>query len=90
MDFDDLNLYIKWVQKYGFTDNFILETAINRKASSMSNISKILDDIYFNGDNPTEKKTRRKSKKNFDFEGQRKIDDDIASTLISNPDNVEV
>ncbi len=89
-DFEDLNLYIKWVQKYGFNDKFILETAINRKASSMSNLSKILDEIYFNGSDNKPKKNGKKSKKNFDFDGQRKIDNDVASSLITNPDEVEV
>ncbi len=90
-DFDDLNLYIKWIQKYGFNDNFILETAVNRKASSMTNLSKILDDIYFERDNKNDaKKNTKKTKKNFDFDGQRNINEDIASSLVSNPDNVEV
>ncbi len=90
-DFEDLNLYIKWLQKYGYTDKFILETALNRKASSMSNLSKIIDDIYFNGGNGNpSKKTTKKSKKNFDFDGQRQIDEDTASSLVTNPDNVEV
>ncbi len=89
-DFDDFNLYIKWVQKYGFNDNFIIETAQNRKASSMANLSKIIDSIYFGDDNKPAKKTGRKTKKNFDFDGQRTIDEDAASSLVTNPDNVEV
>ncbi len=90
-DFDDFNLYIKWVQKYGFNDNYILETATLRKASSMTNLSKILDDIYFNRDNTNgTKKSTKKTKKNFDFDGQRDIDENVTSSLVSNPDNVEV
>ncbi|MBQ9782731.1 MAG: DnaD domain protein [Clostridia bacterium] len=90
-DFDDLNLYIKWVQKYGFTDKFILETAINRKASSMSNLSKILDEIYFNNDNGNgAKKKGKKRKINFEYDGQRDIDKETADSLVDNPDDVEV
>ncbi len=90
-DFDDFNTYIKWVQKYGFNDNFILETAINRKASSMSNLGKILDEIYFNNSSSNDiTKTTKSTKKNFDFKGQRDIDEDVTSSLVSNPDNVEV
>ena len=90
-DGNEKSFVLPAIQKYGFNDNFILETAINRKASSMSNLGKILDEIYFNNSSSNDiTKTTKSTKKNFDFKGQRDIDEDVTSSLVSNPDNVEV
>ena len=57
----------------------------------MSNLGKILDEIYFNNSSSNgTAKTTKSAKKNFDFKGQRDIDEDVTSSLVSNPDNVEV
>ena len=89
-DFEDLNLYIKWIQKFGFTDKFILEVCENRKPASVKSLDKILEEIYFNNNSSTPKKKKEVKDKSFDFKGQRNIDEDTIKGLADNPDNVEV
>ena len=89
-DFEDLNLYIKWIQKFGFTDKFILEVCENRKPASVKSLDKILEEIYFNDSGSTGKKKKDTKDKSFDFKGQRNIDNDTLKSLVDNPDNVEV